>query len=270
MPEFTCSKCGQRVQGDVCAKCSEAASDEQENEAEPGSGCGWASYLIVGLVLLTAIGLIVPAFSKVREAAARAQTINNMKQIAMACHAYHDFNKRLASPAHVERKDGIEFEVQLSWRVSIYPYVESSPLYSQFDRSVGWDHPNNVRFQSLLMPVYESPYRDPTELAGLTRFQYFIGPETLFPENVPVKLGDIKDGTSQTFLFAEAEQPVIWTRPADMGVRVDQPLPLPADSFCAAMADGTVRFFERDTTSDVILRQLIHPNDGKPAADWDH
>ena len=113
------------------------------------------------------------------------------------------------------------------------------------------------------------PYREPIDPPGETRFQYFTGPGTMYPVNAPVALGDIKDGASNTFLFAEANQPVIWTRPADMTIRPDQPLPLPAERFLACIVDGTVRMFHRDKTSDLTLRQLIHPNDQKPDAGWD-
>jgi hypothetical protein len=297
MPERTCPACGQPMQGDVCVRCRAATTIAKPEHAErakvtpPASSDGairareppqfpalsirkevphvivrWLPHIVVGVILTTCVALLFPAVEKVREASHRTQTINNFKSISLSLHNYHDQMKALPTPTRIDRD---KREVQLSWRFSILPFIESSPLYSQMDSKVGWDHPNNAAFQHLHLAYYTCPHRDMPDQDGHTHFQYFIGPGTLFPANVPVTYGDIKDGTSTTFLFAEADQAVLWLRPADMDIRADQPLPLPHDYFVAAMADASVREVMREKTSDAILRQLINPNDQKPGAGWD-
>jgi prepilin-type N-terminal cleavage/methylation domain-containing protein len=90
--------------------------------------------LVVIAIIAILIALLVPAVQKVREAAALAQCANNLKQLAIACHSYHDVNKRL--PPAVQFQAGLNRTTAGSnfgpnWIVLVLPYVEQGDLYNQ-------------------------------------------------------------------------------------------------------------------------------------------
>jgi len=237
-------------------------------KALPGVLARWTPTLILlGAVLFTlllCIALVLPAYVRVRDAAARTQTISNMKQIGLAIHAYHDVNRRLPTPKMTTHKEGKFQTTDLSWRVSILPYVDANAVFTRFDITKDWDDRKNDFAREIKMPVYvsHSPYLSGVAAEGETHFQYFTGPLALFPDAVnALPMADIKRGTSNTFLFAEAAQPIYWARPGDMAIRADQPLPLPVDAFLVCFVDGTVRVVNQKSVDDASLRTFIDPND---------
>jgi len=87
--------------------------------------------LVVIAIIAILIALLVPAVQKVRESAARTQCSNNLKQIALGVHSYHDVRKSLprnTSPnAYGYNDDGRSW----SWLAVILPHIEQEPLYKQ-------------------------------------------------------------------------------------------------------------------------------------------
>src|SRR6185312_13535046 len=87
--------------------------------------------LVVIAIIAILIALLVPAVQKVREAAARTQCVNNLKQIGLATHGYHDANKKMPSN-RTPNTYGYDINgSSWSWLSRILPYVEQGPLYTQ-------------------------------------------------------------------------------------------------------------------------------------------
>jgi prepilin-type N-terminal cleavage/methylation domain-containing protein/prepilin-type processing-associated H-X9-DG protein len=108
--------------------------------------------LVVIAIIAILIGLLLPAVQKVREAAARSQCQNNLKQIGLAIHGFHDANQALppggcSDTAWIGRNaPAVDGGDGSSWCVFILPYIEQNAIYSKFAfiGNSGWSHPNTA------------------------------------------------------------------------------------------------------------------------------
>lgn len=202
------------------------------------------------------------AIKKVKEAAARAQSTNYLKQIGLAMHVYYDAHQ--VFPAHaIYSKDGKT--PLLSWRVAILPYIEQLQLYNQFKLDEPWDSEHNKKLIPKMPQIY-GPLQGGNAEAGLTYYQVFTGPDTPFPGAKQLKIGDFTDGLSNTLLVVEGKDMVVWTKPADLALPKEKDRLTPiggqfAKGTLGCFADGSVRFFDRSLTGPQ-LRSMVTPAAG--------
>ncbi len=217
------------------------------------------SLLGIGLVVVVLLGgAMVPAVFKVREAAARMNSSNNIKQMGLALHNYESTYNGLPEKGAICDKAG---KPLLSWRVAILPYIEQNNLFKQFRLDEPWDSAHNKRLLPMMPKTYViSGSKKAPE--GMTYYRAFIGRGAIFDPTLgrQPRIADIADGTSNTLWIVEAAEPVEWTRPDDLPFDADGPLPPLGGhfrgGFNVGMADGSVRFVS-EKTPEATIRAMI-------------
>ncbi len=177
-----------------------------------GMGVGMILLIVGGLgacclcVPGIGIALLLPAVQKVRDAAARTQSTNNMKQIALAFHSFHDANKRLPFNGADQDIGGLKYSAKAiggnnlsgSWGFQILPYLDQAPLFNA---------PNqNSAVVTFMCPGRGRP---PTEVNGGAWSDYFLNNYLNAPESASKPNNSdrrrtfvgITDGSSNTIMI---------------------------------------------------------------------
>jgi hypothetical protein len=198
---------------------------------------------VTGGIAALGAAVLVPAVQKLRGAAGNVSSQNNLKQIGIAIHAFHDANKRL--PADIVDKNGKPI---LSWRVEILPYLEQNNLYKLFNLDEPWDSDNNKTASQALIKTFMSPTaKQPDKFEwGLTSYRGIAGPGAAFETGKKLKFADFTDGLANTIMVIETDEWVPWAKPGDYPFDPKKPLPkiVPPgnkSTFNALLADGSVR-----------------------------
>ncbi len=125
--------------------------------------------LVVIAIIAILIGLLLPAVQKVREAAARAQCVNNLKQIGLALHNYHDANNAFPS-GYVDGNTVSTSDASndvgpgWGWAAFLLPYVEQGVLYNQINFSQPIGTGGNAAASQTVVKIYQcpsDPYQQP-------------------------------------------------------------------------------------------------------------
>ncbi len=243
---------------------------------------------IVILCLLGAVTfwflLMLPRFQGAREAAPRTMCRNNLHEIGVAIHTWHDEYERLPQPVFHEA-DGSA----VSWRVRLSPYLGEAVLVAGYDESVPWDDAENLPVARRDPTPYRcwSNRRDPMDAQQryFTAYTLLTGEGTPFPNGGPLSFDEISDGLGNTLLVGEAcGARIVWTEPRDISVSaVDRlGINLPGaepgtsagtlssyhdDGAFGLFADGMIQFLNEDIDPDV-LRALLTPDSGDDASEF--
>ncbi len=204
--------------------------------------------LVVIAIIGVLIGLLLPAVQKVREAAARIQCRNNLRQIGLAIHGYHDRVARFP-PGYVSTvaKNGSDVGPGWGWAAFLLADLEQNNLQRQIQFAVDIGHASNAeaRVQSL------SVFRCKSDNVAAT-FTTAANPVTIahgnyvgvfgtneleddpglgngvFYRNSKIRIADMTDGTSATFIVGERSSNIAlatWT-----GAVTNAEVPLQSDS----------------------------------------
>jgi len=191
--------------------------------------------LVVIAIIAILIGLLLPAVQKVREAAARIQCCNNLKQLALAAITYHDANGRFPPAVNISDADDYGWPVAPSpgrWyglNLALFPYFEQDNLRKNVVDNVWNPHyvnckgPTSVGAQVVKILICPSESAFPPGAVGQYNAYYFglssyggcsgtsatttIGSQSLkngiFTMNSSVRILEITDGTTNTLMFGE-------------------------------------------------------------------
>jgi len=208
----------------------------------------------------TVAAALLDAVKAARSAARRAQSSNNLKQLALAFHNYHDVHKRFP-PAVVIGPDG---KTPHSWRVEVLPFLEQKALYDQYRMLEPWDSPHNKKLLEKMPALFRNPNADPIS----TNSSYFAltSNGTVFSIEEGTRMRDIRDGTSNTILLVEAKREIPWTKPEDIPYDPNKKIPqlggFEENIFLTAFCDGSVRTIVQ-SVNEKTLRALITIADGQ-------
>jgi len=197
--------------------------------------------LVVIAIIAILIALLVPAVQKVRAAAARTQCLNNLKQLGLAMHNFHDATKKLP-PQTANNKNSCCFG---TWQMAILPYVEQNALWTAYVNYGGnattgpkYEEAQNLLVTSVRLETFTCPSDTPNapksktylgKTYNITQHNYLVNVGNIdyaqggdgvltdqppglkfggapFARNAQFRLTDITDGTSNTLMAAEVNQ----------------------------------------------------------------
>lgn len=252
--------------------------------------------LVVIGILGTLMGLLLPAVQQARESSRRSQCTNNLKQLGLALHNFHNTHKHLPSSV---LQPGALAAVRHGWMTYLTPYLEEQSLFEEYDFTRSWSDPENRPVTSTRLSVVECPSApNPERLDGspqsgglgivatsdyatITHVDQRLlqlglveraGPGVM-PKDSKSTWRQVKDGLSKTLLVAEsAGRPQIWRRGEQFGAPPSQRIngggwSRPASDFAlvGSSRDGTTMpgpYCVNSTNGEIAGEIFPHPQYG--------
>lgn len=176
----------------------------------PRRGFSLLELLVVIAIIAVLIGLLIPAVQKIRESANRLKCSNNLQQLALGVHHYHDVNGYFPPGGNNLVGDSMapdHHRAMWSWTYHLLPFIEQENLHREPDHLVVYSH-------SVPM-MYCPTRRTPRSYAGCAKTDYAgcagnspIGADGIFARGEvggpnPVRIADVTDGLSRTVMLGE-------------------------------------------------------------------
>jgi prepilin-type processing-associated H-X9-DG protein len=226
--------------------------------------------------VLIAIALIWSTTADTRTASRRGLCKNNLKDIGLALHNYHE-QYGCFPPAYVADEQGRPMH---SWRVLLLPFLDQSPLYSEYHFDEPWNGPHNSTLADRIVDVYSCPSEDfekGSPESHFTSYVAVVGPQTAWPGASSTRIRDFADGPAYIVHVVEtANSGIHWMEPRDLNVVQMSPvINASAGQGISSrhpggaqvlLGDGAARFLP-DQMSPIWLQSILAINDGRAIED---
>ncbi|MCH9652347.1 MAG: DUF1559 domain-containing protein [Planctomycetes bacterium] len=215
------------------------------------------------LIIPILIALLLPAVQQARDAARRSVSKNNLKQIGLAMHNYHD-TYLVFPPGGTETTEGKPYH---SWQTYIIPFMEQGRLYNQIDFDQPWTDPANQSLFQQEIPQYINPAIEEKVSPEGLGLSHYVGNKLLLKTNGNMGIRNILDGTANTIMAIETGQNFKpWGDPTNIAEPAAIMGPGNKTSFRGGnqvlMSDGAVRFIS-ENIDPAVLKALSTPDRGE-------
>ncbi len=220
----------------------------------------------LGWLLSSKEPLVVNSGTLPGGALARAVSTNNLKQIGLALHVYHQAFESLPPGGTFDGRG----RPLVSWQTMILPYLEVGDLYDRIDLSIPWNDVRNAHAYQIHVPQYLRYGIPTTRNAAGYALSHFAANVYMLGGDHPHKFSDVSDGTANTLMAGEVTadfrawgDPTNWRDPT-LGLNTNprgfaSPSPGGVNFL---MVDGSVRFIENNVDPKV-LKLLSTPAGGE-------